>query len=328
MKREACRDNTRGAQQPPIILHMLRKKAAVVTARILSSDGIPQRAPFCRLPLEIRELIYDLIFGESIVDVHQKNGPCCKQPSPSPKTFGIWSRPNLKTFEIYSRIQRNIYKRPQELKTFRSKPSPLAIRATCRQLGCEATNVWYRNSIFWFYSVPCMTLFLEEMGDSGRDAIRHVGCGARWGPKNEVNKEILRMLRSFASLRSLTIEDANCTFDTLSYDHSSEALEALWNLWKDEAHNLLRLGNHLERIVFTNKWLTVRPTVEDPDVIEVRESKELKINRRTGEFSTVTSSVERDISKLESRWSKLCLRDGVGSVLRIGTSTIDDPALW
>jgi len=77
----------------------------------------------------------------------------------------------------------------------------------------------------------------------------------------------------------------------------------------------------MESVVLVNMWLKVR--YSDSNYlwrVQTRESMELKMNKRTGAFETITSSVERDMSKLDIRWSQVCRRDGVGSVLRINPS--------
>jgi hypothetical protein len=271
----------------------------------ISLNSMPQSSPFFHLPLEIRIIIYEFVIGEHDLHVHHPSEPCklpAKGPNCSPSGF---SRKILgKTRDA-----------TQKLLTFRNKPSPLAIAATCDKFYHEAVGVWYGNVRFFFHSMTCTRMFLEEIGDSNRDSIRHVGYSALWGAPVEQDKEIFDMICSFTSLKTLKVEDVG----NVMYPHGrnySEYLtevEMLLSIWNDEAQNRLRLCERLERVVITTpKVHRGRLYRWKYTLGEDRECTELELNRCTGEIKTTTSTVEYDNNdpRLGKKSTEVCLRDG------------------
>jgi hypothetical protein len=145
-----------------------------------------------------------------------------------------------------------------------------------------------------------MKLFREETGDKNRDLIQYVSCGTRSGPRDQTNKEILLSLRTFTDLKSFTIGNPAYKPNTLRYKHLNtdfKELRRLYNLWKQVAHSMLRLGDELASVIFTSKLMEVRVVNDDFQEIEIRESRELEMDMRTGKFATTTSSVISELWK-------------------------------
>jgi hypothetical protein len=285
--------NTRGDKLIPSS-NMPRKGVSTVgsptieldkTGKNISVNIIPQAGPLFRLPLEIRRMIYNFVIGERILHVHHRGGP--DEPPHRGRKCCLLS--------FSGKARRNTRIAAQELLTFRTKPSPLAFAATCQQIYQEAVELWYGNVRFVFHSVPCTKAFLKEIGDSNRNAIRHAGCNARWGPQDKVTKEILDTLSTFASLRSLTLENAGIV--TRVKGENSELLREIetkvLQKWQEEAQYLLRLENRLESVTMMIRTATIQEhtnqLVQGFRSTWAREYRELKLNSCTGEIETKTT---------------------------------------
>jgi hypothetical protein len=155
------------------------------TAKKISTASKLQPSPLFRFPLEVRRLIYSFVIGKHETAVHQKNGPCESQSK----------GPYRKTIELVNRTRSGATQTAEQKQNFRTRPSRLAIAGTCRQIYHEVAKIWYGDVRFYFASMPCTMLFLEEIGEWNREAIRFVGFKACWGPQDKLNQEILRSAR-------------------------------------------------------------------------------------------------------------------------------------
>jgi len=251
-----------------------------IAASNIGLNSTPLLPPIFRLPLEIRRIIYCFVIGERDVDIRKLDGrchacePCQKQPNCSTV------RPARKT---------------QRLQTFRTQPSPLAIAATCQQLYQEAMNTWYGKARFFFQCARCMKQFLEDIGDANRDVVRYIGYLAPGRPNDEDTKEVRDLVKIFASLRSLTIEDNGWWGIRNQREYHQKWIEESLETWKGVAHNLLKLQDRLDNVVLATKTLRRHQRNDGYPRRLALNYRELKLNRLTGKFATTISVVERDI---------------------------------
>jgi hypothetical protein len=177
------------------------------------------------------------------VTVHKPNGPCALSIT--------W--PNRKLFEFKSKTRSGAVKAAQEVQSVWTTKSPLAIAFTCRQIYHEAVRIWYGNVRFCFFSLPCMAVFLTEIGASNRKAIRYAGYDPLWGISRSEFPELLRLARThLVGLRDCII---HWTYRrpggyTLS-DGQRRELDEQWDRSEREAHELLSLGDQLEVVVMS-----------------------------------------------------------------------------
>jgi hypothetical protein len=281
-------------------------------ARELIFNNVPQSSPIFRLPLEIRKIIFEFVIGERVIDVHHQSVPRKVHHQ----------KPDCSPVEGSSNIRRNTRKAARVLLAFQTKPSPLAIAATCRQFYQEAANVWYGTVRFCFHSVQCTQMFLQDIGDSNRDTIRHAGCNARWGPQDKLTKEILDILSTFPSLRTLTFEVfANIMIIPIQHRAIELArVESFYKPWEEEAQNLLSVRELLESVNLRTMDLIMKidiNAVAGPHMTKILGSRELKLSRCTGGVVNTTSNVEYTIDSVaDLTRTEVCMRDHFRYVLR------------
>jgi hypothetical protein len=275
--------------------NMPRKKVSTVESLTIlehdttpsntSVNRIPQAGPIFRLPLEIRRIIYNLVIGERVQHVGHEGKILFKRSNSRPLGFSPQLRRNTR------KAVQDTRKAAQELLKFRTKPSPLAIAATCQQLYQEAGRVWYENVRFIFHSIPCTVAFLDDIGKSNYNAIRHASCNVRFGPEDKVTMVILDTVSHFPGLRHLTLEDAgkSIRLQDLNSDFEIGDDKALLERWHGWAQTMLRLENRLESVTLTIKTTTLRRTNHVFESTWTREYRELKLNSSTGEIQTTSS---------------------------------------
>jgi hypothetical protein len=127
--------------------------------------------------------------------------------------------------------------------------------------------------------------FLEDIGDSNRKTIRHVGYLVPLNPTDEKTEGMLHRMSKFAHLKTLTFE-----VDNKNSTYHQNAIEESFN----RAQNLLRLWNRLESVIITSTTLRTRINDEYPREL-ILNSRELKLHKFTGELTTTGSVVKRDI---------------------------------
>jgi hypothetical protein len=271
-------DTTRTTRSGQFILNssMPRERVGVVGspmiehdngARNVSVNSRPQASPIFRLPLEIRRIIYNFVISERILDNVNVLRSCSEVRSPKK------IRPNTR----------------KALLEFRSKPSPLAIAATCQQLYHEAVKVWYGNARFYFYTAPCTRMFLEAIGDSNRDMIRYASCSIRGGPA-DMTKGIIDIVSTFANLRSLILEEVG-NVSCMGHARASDLknAEKSWEIWEEEARHRLKLMDRLESVILRTKWTNIRTINQRICAIPTWSVRDFKMNRCTGEITTTTT---------------------------------------
>jgi hypothetical protein len=298
---------------------MPRKTKSVVSSSIegndiaASSTITNSTSQIHRLPLEVRMIIYAFVFGDRIVDVHQRNGAC--------------RFPKRDWFVMSSRSRPKTRKAVQALENFRTNPSSLAIAGTCRQFYEEAVIVWYQNVQFFFYSKQCMMQFLDDIGASNWLSIRHVGVSGRLGPDDEVAREISYEMHTLASLRTLTFEDVGNSRnmeDRYMWMYTNreymEAAKLLLGWWEEEAEDWLRHRERLESVFIKAKTLNTQVEYNNQcrfKSIWTLESRELKLDKCTGAIVTKTSQVDRENTEGVTRRVDICTRGIHSSVSRV-----------
>jgi len=97
-------------------------------------------------------------------------------------------------------------KASRDLQALWNTRSPLAITFTCRQMYHEAVKVWYGDLRFYFYSLPCMAVFLTEIGIPNRNAIRFVRYDQDLSFLNKQAAEVKQSICTrLIGLRNLTL---------------------------------------------------------------------------------------------------------------------------
>jgi hypothetical protein len=297
---------------------MPRKTKSVVSSSItghesaaksININSTPPSLSFHDLPLEIRTIIYGFVFGNRIVDIHQRNGPC--------------RFPNPYYLMVRSKTRRNTRKAAQDLQAFRTQPSTLAIASTCRQFYQEAVKIWYQNARFFFYSKQCMMQFLDDIGDSNRAAIWHVGCSGRMGPDEWTTKYILEGMQTLVNMRSVTFEDVGnfMILDGQPYTADTMELEnakTLKGWWEEKAQEWIRHTERLESVFVTSKLLKMQFDYYRAKATMTIETTELKLYRCGGEILKTTSTVEREFNEGGPRSKKIaiCTRGAHSSIQR------------
>jgi hypothetical protein len=193
------------------------------------------------------------------------------------------------------RIYPNPINLHQRLQIFRTKPSPLAIAATCQKFYHEVVKIWYGNVRFFFQCELCMTLFLEEIGDSNRDTIRHVGYFAFWGSETQTTESIFHTVSSLASLKSLTFEETWRWENAKEVEVHQDLINIYLDEWK-EANHLLMIWDRLESVVLTNWILRYQDNEEYPSRL-ISHSRALKVQTGTAERVIGTDVVEIDVKE-------------------------------
>jgi len=262
-----------------------------------------QSSPFFRLPLEIRMIIYALIIGQRDLLVHKPNGPC----SPGFK----W--PNRQPLGFQSKTRSGAAKAAQDLQNLRTTKSPLAIAFTCRQIYHEAVKVWYGSVRFYFFGLPCMAVFLTEIGTSNRNTIRHVGYDHNWGFFNSQTTEVMQLACThLVGLRDLAL---NCGYKPLHFYCGNsiyrQHMRNQWDICEAEARELLSLGDRLEVVAMSRIVVNSISQTAPFQRIGTVESLQLKRDKGTGSIVTESSTVEYDDTCDGRNLVKLCGGGGV-----------------
>jgi hypothetical protein len=105
-------------------------------------------------PLEPRLMIIEFVVGENAVEVHLQNGPC--------------QTPHRDPLKFRCATVRETRGTAQQRLSFQNSPSRLAMVVTNRQFKREVTKVWYSSVRFHFHSLPCMKLFLQDIGSENQ----------------------------------------------------------------------------------------------------------------------------------------------------------------
>jgi hypothetical protein len=291
------------------IVRSSRIGQSIATSSIINNSPPPwwPSTPLHRFPLEVRRMIYGFVFGERIVDVHQPKGPC-----------RFHSRNYL---GLRSKTRPNTRKALQDLHTFRTTPSPLAIAGTCQFIYQEAVQVWYENVTFFFYSHGCMMQFLDDIGRLNWLAIRHVGLNGGLGPDDEKTQHILWVMRSFVNMRTLTIEDVGNQMLVkgrfLSLDVDVTDVEEVMAYWQEDAEEWLAQRERLEMVLITTKFMHFE--IED-NRLKPRwelDSRGIKLNRRTGEILIGGWTVKCDNTEDATKNLDVCTRGSHSCTFRL-----------
>jgi hypothetical protein len=217
----------------------------VIAASNININSTSSPSPIYRLPLEIRRIIYCFVIGERDVDIRELDRRCqpCGPCKRSTKCLSV-----------------GLQRKTPRLQDFRTKPSLLAIAATCQQLYHEAMKIWYGKARFFFECLRCMKQFLEEIGDANQNTVRYIGYFAPGRPNEKEIKEVRHLVSAFTSLRSLTIEDNGWWGNYKQREYHRKWIDESLERWQGEAHNLLRLWDRLESVVLTTKTLRYQIT--------------------------------------------------------------------
>ena len=129
-----------------------------------------QGFPFLKLPTEIRNMIYRLVFPKGSYHCHHMAGD-----------LQMWDpRYTVNEGEV---------------------PSSLAILETCRQIYLEAFHIFYRYNLLHFHTTDDMKFCLKSMGHARRQQVRSVSF--LW--QGHDPKGAFRMLKTCSNLKKIRV---------------------------------------------------------------------------------------------------------------------------
>jgi hypothetical protein len=216
-------------------------------------------------------MIYPLIFGARDLAVHKPDGPC---ESLSKYKWQLEHRSKTSNGAATT-------EQVQTLCQWHTK-SPLAIAFTCRQIYHEAVEIWYANIRFFFYSLPCMSVFLAEIGATNRNAIRYVEYDRTWDClNNQITNSKQLICTHLKGLKYLAIH----------WDYYW-GMENQWSFCEEDGHELLKLGEQLEVVVMTRTSVTEVFESYPAQKMGTMEYLELRRDKDTGRVLTSNSITE------------------------------------
>jgi hypothetical protein len=215
-------------------------------------------------------MIYHLVIGTRTLVVHKPDGPC---ESLSKYKWQLEHR---------SKTPNRAAIAEQDVQTLWDTKSPLAIAFTCRQIYHEAVEIWYANNRFFFYSLPCMAVFLAEIGPTSRNSIRYIEYDRKWDSLNKQAPDVKQLICThLVGLRQLT----------LRWDYYSRT-ENQWSFCEEDAHELLKLRDQLEVVILWKMHVThIVERYPIPCQIGTVESLELKRDKGTGRIVTTSLTI-------------------------------------
>jgi len=120
--------------------------------------------------------------------------------------------------------------------------------------------------------------------------IRRIGYIAPWNPADELCRGLMIGASNFAGLRSVTVLWHLMGFE-LQTPIYLKKLESLLKIWERGPDEPLRLGNHLESVIFTISIKNAQRINGAFQTTYTEESRELKLKGSTGGMAATTRMV-------------------------------------
>jgi hypothetical protein len=194
----------------------------------------PQSSGFFRLPMEIRVIIFKLVIGADYREVLVRTSKRLSE------------RHICIPYETRCKSRSGKEQIMNAVEAHKNTKSRLAIAFTCRQAYHEDLKIWYMNTRFHIQHQQCMLMFLNEIGASNRNSIRHVRYyreSAQTSFRDPM--ELLRLAYNYLpGLRDLTFDCPE--LDPWVHNDEDAWLRMVnWRPCEEELHNLLGIGDQL-----------------------------------------------------------------------------------